>query len=286
MRARFGTKLLIIVIALLLLVFGAATLYLGIRLNALELTAPSTDVINDVVKAEKAVFNGEGYWTLRRIVVLAIGAIEVLSAIFLMTIPSKLRYKKGDFIVQQTENGEIRIAVRAVENLVRKCTDMHDEIDVSGLRISNHRDGVSVDLKVALPNNISIPLAVESLQKQIKQYVTVSTGVSVRDVRVAVVNTKEALQVESPYDVDKAAEEREPEEKAVHERVFEEPEQEAPAPAAPAVPADPPAQMFAPQAAEPVPEEAPAADAAGEAPAEEAAQDTEEYTTHFDGTQE
>ena len=265
MKARFGTKLTIVIIALLILVFGAATLYVGIRLNGIALNTASQDIVNDVISMEKATFNAEGYWTLRRIILLAMGAIEVLGAIFLLTVPGKLRYKKSEFIVQQTDNGEIRIAVRAIENLVRKCTDMHEEIEVSSLRISNHRDGVSVDMKATMPNNISIPLAVESLQKQIKQYLTVSTGVSVRDVRVAIVNTKADMQTESPYDVSKAEAQQKAEKKSVHEMAFESEEAPAEEPVSAAEqPAEPAAE------AEPAPE-APAEEAAPveETPAEE-----------------
>ena len=248
MKVRFGTKLMIVIIALIIFIFGAATLYIGIRLNGVELNITSQDIVKDVVSIEKATFGSEGYWTLRRIIVLAVGAIQVLSAIFLLTIPGKLRYKKNEFIVQQTENGEIRIAVRAIENLVRKCTDMHEEIELSGLRISNHRDGVSVDLKASMPNNISIPLAVESLQKQIKQYITVSTGVSVREVRVAIVTTKADLKVESPYEVGKAETEEKPEKKAAHELAFENEPQPEPAPAPAEAPAEPAAEAPAEEA--------------------------------------
>lgn len=259
MKARFGTKLMIVIIALILLIFGAAMLYAGIRLNGISLAVASQDVVNDVIKVEKATFGAEGYWTLRRIILLAMGLVELLSGIFLLAVPGRLRYKKNEFIVQQTENGEIRIAVRAIENLVRKCTDMHEEIEVSSLRISNRRDGVSVDLKAALPNNISIPLAIESLQKQIKQYITVSTGVSVRDVQVAVVNTKPDMQAASPYEVGKAAAGIEQEEKPLHERVFEEePAPEAPAPAAEPQqqeqPAEAPAEPEQPAAEQPAQE--------------------------------
>ena len=266
MKARFGTKLAIVITALLILIFGAATLYVGIRLNGFVLNTQSQDLVNDVIAVEKATFNGEGYWTLRRIIVLAMGAIEVLGALFLLTVPGKLRYKKNEFIVQQTENGEIRIAVRAIENLVRKCTDMHDEIEVSGLRISNHRDGVSVDLKASMPNNISIPLAVESLQKQIKQYITVSTGVSVRDVRVAIINTSADLKVESPYEVGKAVTEEKAEKKAAHELVFEPEEKPEAVPAQPEAPAEPKPE------AQPEAQPEAAAEPQPEKPAEEQAQ--------------
>jgi hypothetical protein len=114
-----------------------------------------------------------------------------------------------------------------------------------------------------MPNNISIPLAVESLQKQIKQYITVSTGVSVREVRVAIVNTKADLQVASPYEVGKAETEEAPEKKPAHELVFEPDDQPAPA-------SEP-----APAAEKPAEEAAPAEKAAEEAPTET------EYTTSF-----
>ena len=274
MKARFGTKLIIVIIALILLVFGAATLYVGIRLNGIALTPASQDIISEVMAEEKAVFGAEGYWTLRRIILMGMGVIEVLSAIFLLTVPGRLRYKKNEFIVQQTENGEIRIAVRAIENLVRKCTDMHDEIEVSALRISSHRDGVSVDLKASTPNNISIPLAVESLQKQIKQYIVVSTGVSVRDVRVAIVNTKADMKVASPYEVGKADAEEKPEKKAAHERVFEPEREPQPEPAQePEAPA--PAEAAEAPAAE---GEQPQAETADAAPQVE---ENKEYTTDF-----
>ena len=59
--------------------------------------------------------------------------------------------------------------------------------------VNVYRDGVLVDLNIALANNISIPLAVASLQKQIKQYLVASAGIEVTEVRVSV----ETAQVEA-----------------------------------------------------------------------------------------
>ena len=269
---------MLVIIALLILVFGIATLYIGIRLNGLDLVSASSDITADVAAAKKAVFNGEGYWTLRRIILLGVGVVEIISALLLLSIPGRLRYKRKEFIVQQTENGEIRIAVRAVENLVRKCTDMHEEIEVSALRIGNHRDGVSVDIKASLPNNISIPLAIEALQKQIKQYITVSTGIGVREVRVAVENTRPALETASPYEMGKDEPEDEPKKKALHERVFE---VEEPAAEPAQMPAEetPAPQTAQPAEAEAEPEAAPEAEPEAKKPEE--TEPEPEYTTDF-----
>ena len=100
--------------------------------------------------------------------------------------------KRSDFVVQRTESGELRIAVKAIENQVLKCADLHDEIQVNTMNILSTREGVVVDLNVTLDNNISIPLAVASLQKQIKQYLIASSGIEVKEVRVSVESTQEA----------------------------------------------------------------------------------------------
>ena len=131
-------------------------------------------------------------------------------------------------MVQQTDNGELRIAVKAIENLVQKCIDMHEEIHVVSMKIRNCRDGVRVDLCISLANNIAIPLAVASLQKQIKQYLAASSGIEVKEVRVSV-ETAQAGVGDSPYLVSSesahAAPEKQPEPKEkpklpLHQRIF------------------------------------------------------------------
>ena len=82
-----------------------------------------------------------------RIVCIAGGAALVLFAIYLFTLPRTLSGGRHEFIVQQTDNGELRIAVKAIENLVQKCVDMHEEIKLDSMKIRNAREGVTVDLR-------------------------------------------------------------------------------------------------------------------------------------------
>ncbi|MBE5782363.1 MAG: alkaline shock response membrane anchor protein AmaP [Clostridiales bacterium] len=138
----------------------------------------------------------------------ALGVITVLFSLYLLAFPRKLAYRKRDFVVQHTDTGELRIAVKAIENLVQKCIDMHDEIQVDTMRIKNSRDGVTVDMSIALANNIAIPLAVSSLQKQIKQYLVASSGIEVKEVRVSVITTQSGVG-ESPYLVNSDEEQKE-----------------------------------------------------------------------------
>ncbi|MBQ8081858.1 MAG: alkaline shock response membrane anchor protein AmaP [Clostridia bacterium] len=261
MKARFGTRMMLTIVGIVILIISLAAIGTGLMLDSVTLTKESTDLVGDISASLRPAIGGPGYFTLRRVVLLALGAVLLLCSLFILSVPRRIRYNRKEFIVQESENGELRIAVQAVENLVKKCTDMHDEINVLEQRVTNHRDGVVVDLRVSLPNNISIPLAIESLQKQIRQYLTVSTGVSVKEVRVAVVNTENSLVKESPYEVGETAERAE-EKKAPHERVFEseEPEPE------PAPQAEAPQPEAEEAQAEPAAEEAPVETAEGDAP--------------------
>lgn len=199
---------------------------------------------------------------------IALGVLTVLFAVYLFAFPRKLRYRRHDFVIQQTDNGELRIAVKAIENLVQKCIDTHDEIHVVSMRIHNGRDGVIIDLCISLANNISIPLAVASLQKQIKQYLIASSGIEVKEVCVSVETAPSGVG-ESPYlvnaETQHAAAEKTAEEKprrAVHQRIFGKAEEKATVP-------EPPAAQE-PAAA---PEQPKAEEAAAEAPVNQSAQE-------------
>lgn len=93
--------------------------------------------------------------------------------------------EKG-FIAQHTEYGDLSISMSAMENMVRKCVDSHDELKVASTRIHHVRDGVVVAIRISLAGGVNIPITVSALQKQIKQYITSCSGVDVREVRVMV----------------------------------------------------------------------------------------------------
>ena len=150
-----------------------------------------------------------------------IGALAALSGVCLLFFVGRRPGRRQDFVTQKTDNGELRIAVKAIEKLVLKCIDLHDEIRLTSMTVQNARSGVTVDLTVSLANNISIPLAVAALQKQIKQYLAASSGVEVREVRVSVEATEE--EWEAAASQDNAAEEEKPAsgpKRPMHQRLF------------------------------------------------------------------
>lgn len=220
--------------------------------------------------------NGSGLALSVRITSIALGVLSLLLAAFLFMLPKKLSYSKHDFVVQQTDNGELRIAVKAIENLVQKCIDVHDEIHVVSMKVNNTRNDVVVDLCISLPSNISIPLSVASLQKQIKQYLSASSGIDVKEVRVSVETTDDEadasaylLAEDQQALVNDEADEKKEKKLPLHQRIFGKAEQQITLPEPPAAEEIPVAEEAAEQPTEEIPAEEAPADEADEVPAAE-----------------
>lgn len=117
-----------------------------------------------------------------------------------VTLPSKKK-RSSNFALQQNENGTVRISVKALEALVQRCLSQHKEIKVVSSSLSSDEETVRVDVHVAMQSDISMPLAIASLQKQIKRYLEACSGVKVEEVRVFVDGAlpANAQTAESPF---------------------------------------------------------------------------------------
>ena len=96
------------------------------------------------------------------------------------------RGREKGFIIQHSEYGDMSISMKALESMVQKCVASHQELTVNATRIQHAREGIIVDIKITLLGGVNIPLTVNALQKQIKQYITSCSGVDVHKVRVMV----------------------------------------------------------------------------------------------------
>ena len=96
------------------------------------------------------------------------------------------RTREKGFIIQHSEYGDMSISMNALESMVQKCVASHQELTVNATHIQHAREGIVVDIKITLPGGVNIPLTVNALQKQIKQYITSCSGVDVHKVRVMV----------------------------------------------------------------------------------------------------
>ena len=162
---------LIVIIAAGLFVYGVGVLPLKLDLSHFE--------------AELVIW--------QRVLVVAIAVLLFLLGLHSVGLLFRRRKDKG-FVIQQTEYGDMSISMRALENMVQKCVDAHHELKVHYTHISHCHNGVNVEIKITLLSGINIPLAVNALQKQIKQYITSCSGVDVQEVRVMVETDVARLQ--------------------------------------------------------------------------------------------
>jgi len=133
-----------------------------------------------------------------RIITLVVSIFTMLLGAYCFLLIVKRARAGKRFVVQKTDNGLMSISIKAMENLVQRCIEPHGELNIIGSRIDTSRDGVTVSLRVGLANGVSIPLAVNALQKQIKQYIQACSGIDVKEVCVQV-DTANAKVVDSPF---------------------------------------------------------------------------------------
>ncbi len=181
MKLKIWHRLTLLIGALLLIIIGAAILIGSLQFNEIPIRT-----------------EGEGFFTITRLILLFGGALTVLFGIFTLTLPGKMKLNKDSFVIQKTESGEMRISVQAIESIIQKCLAQHDEIKMQSLQVINAKGGVSIEMKTSLANNINIPLAVNSLQKHIRQHLNATSGVDAKDIRIIIENADAAVK-DSPF---------------------------------------------------------------------------------------
>ncbi|MCR4708446.1 MAG: alkaline shock response membrane anchor protein AmaP [Clostridiales bacterium] len=141
-----------------------------------------------------------------RSIVKAIGgaaaAVCALFGVFMLSMMTPARKKKSsNFAIQRNENGMVRISLKALETLVNKVLNQHAELKVVTSSLFSDEETIRVDVHIALQSDISMPLAISSLQKQIKRYIEACSGVQVSEVRIFVDSTlpSDENAAKSPY---------------------------------------------------------------------------------------
>ena len=153
----------------------------------------------DVISWVNKVLTGEQY----RIWLIVILALLVLLGLYCMLLLFRHRGRRDKFVMQKTENGELAISLKAMESMVQKCLDPHKELTVQTVKLENQKGGLLIRIRGTAAGGVSIPLTVDALQQQIKQYVTACSGVEVKDIRVQIESSgpeaKESLfAIEAP----------------------------------------------------------------------------------------
>ena len=136
-----------------------------------------------------------------RILAAAAAVILLLIGVYCILMLFRHRSKRDKFILQKMESGDLAISLKAMETMVSKCMEQHKEIDTQSIRLENQRDGLIIKIRGTVAGVISIPLTVDTLQKQIKQYVTACSGVEVKGIRVQIESSGEEA-TDAPFAID------------------------------------------------------------------------------------
>ena len=139
-----------------------------------------------------------------RIIAAVTAVILLLIGLYCILMLFRHRSKRDKFILQKMESGDLAISLKALETMVSKCMEQHSEIVTEGIRLENQRDGLIIRIRGKVAGGISIPLTIDTLQKQIKQYVTACSGVEVKGIRVQIESSGEEAQ-DAPFAIDPPA---------------------------------------------------------------------------------
>ncbi len=138
----------------------------------------------DVVGLASRAFSSSAFQI--RVALICVAVILLMLGCYCIFVLFRHRKRRDRFVLQKNENGELAISVKALENMVQKCLDQHPELKLQKIYLENRKDGLRIQIRGDVAGGISIPLTVEVLQKQIRQYVTACSGVEIGTIRVEI----------------------------------------------------------------------------------------------------
>lgn len=137
---------------------------------------------------------GKGAADIAGAVILAVYVImAVLSVSFIFS--RKNRKKDHGFItVDSSESGRTRIAIGAVEQMIRQAVRGVDGITDMKASIQCLEDSISIDVSVAISAGAHVPTVTMNIQRAIRSYIELNCGVAVREVCVSVHTLENAAE--------------------------------------------------------------------------------------------
>lgn len=174
MKLNFGKKLVLFLHWLLSLVICALCVALCV----------ATDATQDFLRAIDQLAMGWG-----EAITIALLAVYALLAILSIAFIFSGKKKRGDrsFItVDNNEAGRTRIAIAAVEQMIRQAVRGVDGIVEMKNGIINNDDSISINIAVSISCGAHVPTVTMNIQRAVRSYIELNCGVAVREVSVSV----------------------------------------------------------------------------------------------------
>ena len=128
------------------------------------------------------------------IAILAVYAILVIIQIVLIC-KRRRRSDRGFITVDASDNGKVRIAITAIEQMVRQSVNSIEGITDMKINIENQDDAIGIGMNASILNGSHVPTITMNMQRAIRQFVEMNCGVAVRSVSIninSVSNSQEA----------------------------------------------------------------------------------------------
>lgn len=124
-----------------------------------------------------------------QIATIALLVIYLLASLFVLCMVFRRGSKRADrgFItVDAADTGKVRIAISAIEQMVKQAAYTVDGISDMKISINNSDDAIEIHVNVVMINGSHVPTVTLNMQRAIRQYVEMNCGVAVRSVSVSI----------------------------------------------------------------------------------------------------
>ena len=99
---------------------------------------------------------------------------------------SKERAERGFINVESGDTGRVRIAVSAIEQMVRQSVRGIDGINDMKINIEGQDDAISIAVNAVVISGSHVPTLTRNMQRSIRQFVEVNCGVAVSTVSISI----------------------------------------------------------------------------------------------------
>ena len=96
------------------------------------------------------------------------------------------RYDRGFITVDSSDTGRVRIAVSAIEQMVRQSVISIDGLSDMKIGIDSRDDAIAININATLQNGCHVPTITVNMQRAIRQFVEMNCGVAVRSVSISI----------------------------------------------------------------------------------------------------
>lgn len=172
-----------IIKVLLIVIFLSVSLLVGILLISLSLDMVSLDLLGH-------------YYQLYELGIAAASGGAAL--ILLVIIGMRTLFKRSrvpDSMICNTENGQVTIALSAIERLIRQRLKRFKEIRKSRISISSGPEGTDIVVRVSLRTEVAVSNVSEQMQQIIKDSLQESLGLKENlDIKIQIDDIKRTTE--------------------------------------------------------------------------------------------